>query len=143
MADPLDTQLMRLPDELPAPGLTTRIVAAVAQRRRTLAVWQGLGYGMLVCGLVGAVLIYVSWPVVAASASAALSAPATNYVTGLLNAPGDTLMTWLDSGLAWQATQADGIGAAFALGVALLAIAAFGGLARAVRNRPSTQIYSL
>ena len=139
MSDPLDQWLARLPDEPPARDLTARIVAAVAQRRRARTMWRHLGATALVCALAGVMLVLVSWPQVVASLTPAVNSFETNNLApafnALLTTPGETLIAWLDAGLAWQAAQAEGIGVAFMLGVALLAVAAFGGLAQMFRTR--------
>jgi hypothetical protein len=139
MSDPLDEWLARLPNEPPARDLTTRIVSAVAQRRRAQIIWRRAGAAALACALVGAVLVLISWSHVADSLAPALSAVETHDLAPALNAlvtaSPDTVTTWLDAGLTWQAAQAEDIGLAFVLGVALLAVGAFGGLARLLRTR--------
>ncbi len=139
MSDPWDGWLARLPNEPPARDLTARIVAAVAQRRRARTMWRHLGATALACALAGVLLVLVSWPQVVASLTPAVNSFETNDLApafyALLATPGETLMAWLDAGLAWQAAQAEGIGVAFMLGVALLAVAAFGGLAQMFRTR--------
>ncbi len=139
MSDPLDEWLARLPDEPPARDLTARIAAAVAQRRRTRTMWRRLGATALACALVGAGLVLVSWPQVVVSLTPAVNAFEANDLApafnALLTTPGDALIAWLDAGLAWQAAQVEGLGVAFMLGVALLAVAAFGGLAQMFRPR--------
>jgi hypothetical protein len=138
-SDPLDQWLARLPKEPPARDLTVRIVAVVAQRRRARTMWRHLGATALVCALAGVMLVLVSWPHVVASLTPAVNSFETNDLApafnALLTTPGETLIAWLDAGLAWQAAQAEGLGVAFMLGVALLAVAAFGGLAQMVRPR--------
>jgi len=139
MSDPLDQWLARLPNEPPARDLTARIVAAVAQRQRARVMWRRGGAAAFACALAGVMLVLVSWPQVVASLTPALNAFETNDLAPafntLLTAPGEALVAWLDAGLSWQAAQAEGIGVAFMLGVALLAVAAFGGLAQMFRTR--------
>jgi hypothetical protein len=139
MSDPWDEWLARLPIEPPAPDLSARIVSVVAQRRRARTMWRHLGAAALACALAGVMLVLVSWPQVVASLTPAVNSFETNYLApafnALLTTPGETLIAWLDAGLAWQAAQAEGIGVAFMLGVALLAVAAFGGLAQMLHAR--------
>ena len=139
MTSPLDERLARLVGETPAPDLTARIILAVAQRRRARLMWQRIGLAALTCALAGTVLVLISWPQVFASVAPALNAFEANDLVLPLNAlfaaPFETFTTWLEAGMTWQASQVEGMGEAFILGVALLAVAAFGGLAQMLHAR--------
>lgn len=134
MRDPLDDYLPHLPGELPAPDLAARIIAVVAHRRRARAMWRRVGSLTLLSALVGVALVLISWSHVADTLGPVLNAIETNDLApaanALLTTPSETLAAWLDAGLTWQAAQAEGIGIVFTLGIALLSVAAFGGLAQ-------------
>ncbi len=138
--DPLETHLARLPAEAPTADLAARIVAAVARRQRTLLMWRQIRLVMLICALAGIALVVVSWAHVADTLSPALTTLETNDLTpaftALSAAPADTLVSWLDAGLAWQSAQAEDIGLLFTLGIALLSVASFAGLAQLLHNNP-------
>lgn len=138
MSDRMDDWLSHLPADPPRPDLTARITAAVARYRRDRAMWRHIGVWAFACALAGAACLVVSSPHVLASLTQALSALETNDASLLLNAlansPVETLAAWLDSGLIWQSAELEGIGIVFTLGVALLACAAFGELARMLRT---------
>jgi hypothetical protein len=133
MRDPLDRYLPYVSGESPAPDLAARIITTLAQRQRTRLMWRRLGAVMLVCALLGLALILVSWSHVADSLNPVWGALETNDLAPLfdtlITAPSETLANWLEAGLTWQAAQAEDIGIMFTLGLALLSVAAFGGLA--------------
>jgi hypothetical protein len=138
MSDRLDEQLARLPGEPPAHDLAARIQSAVADRRRARARWRRFQAATLACAVAGALCVGVSWSTAAVSLDTAFDAlEADTPLAALqvaLTAPVETLADWLDAGLTWQAALVEGVGVVFVLGVALLAMAAFGGLAQSLNT---------
>lgn len=136
--DPLDTHLPHLPNEIPAPDLAARIVAAVARRQRTLVMWRRTQWLTLACTGLGLALIFISWAHTAGNLGSALTTLETNDLqpafNALVAAPAETVGGWLDAGLAWQSAQTEDIGLAFTLGIVLLSVAAFAGLAQLLNN---------
>lgn len=143
MVDPLDTRLAHLPSEAPAPELAARIVAAVARRQQTLVMWRRIRWLTLACTGIGLTLILISAAHFANSLGPALTTLETNDLqptfNALVAAPTETVMGWLDIGLAWQSAQAEDIGLAFTVGIALLSVAAFAGLAQLLNSSTPTQ----
>jgi hypothetical protein len=139
MNDRLDDWLARLPGEPPAPNLAARIIAALAQRRRARWLWRRIQATSLACALAGAGLLLVSSPSMVASLVTTLNAFGTNELVSALNtflaAPAETVLSWLEAGATWQTSLAQDIGLVFMLGVALVAVAAFGGLAQMLHTR--------
>jgi hypothetical protein len=123
------------------PDLAARIVAAVAVRQRSLVMWRRIRWLMVASAGIGVALILVSWAHVANTLNPTLNALETNDLQPAFNAlvatPTETLANWLDAGLAWQSAQAEDIGLMFTVGIALLSVAAFAGLAQLLN--PPTQ----
>ena len=134
MKDWLDEGLSRLPNEAPSPELAGRILAAVAERRRVQRVQRRLKALTLACAAAGVALLLSVWPEVFAAAPPALHEFEMNALLPALNAflvaPAETFVAWLEAGQAWQAALSEGAGVLGLLGLALLAAAAFGGLAQ-------------
>jgi hypothetical protein len=135
MNDRLDDLLARLPQaDRPAPDLAARIILAVALRRQARRMGQRVGAAALACGLAGLALTALAWPEalsVSIGLSGTLDATAlTQVLAALLADPLGASLEWLNSGLAWQASLAQGASVALTLGLVLLAAAAFGALAR-------------
>jgi hypothetical protein len=144
MSDPFDSLLARLSAEPPSRDLAARIQAAVARRQRTLVVWRRIQALAILAASIGLLLVLLSWAPVTDglgqlwdTAQAAQLGPAYSALTA---APVETLGGWLDAGLAWQAAQAQDIGLLFTLGIGLLSVGAFAGLARLLNNTTPGQI---
>ncbi len=139
MRDWLDEGLARLPAEAPAPALAGRILLAVAQRRRAQRLRQRLKALTLACAAAGSALVLSALPHVLAAAPPALREFEMNALLPALNAfliaPVETLVAWLEAGQAWQSALSEGAGVVFLVGLALLAAAAFAGLAQLLRAR--------
>ena len=146
MDDRLDELLARLPSEPPAPDLSARIIAAVARRRRARVGWRLAGVVAMACALVGVALIASSWPIELAARAPAVTAPdaevITQAVSDFLAAPPEALTEWVDEAVVWETALAEGIGAAFLLGIVLLTVAIFGGLARLLSRSAPLNGYS-
>ena len=135
MEDRLDELLTHLPlAQEVAPDLPARIIGAIAQRRQARAMRRRVGGAALACALAGISLVAISWPEASATLATRLAFPdASALFTGfvdLLTSPMSTITELVSSGLAWQVSLADSVGVVLSLGVVLLSIAAFGGLAR-------------
>jgi hypothetical protein len=100
--------------------------------------WRRIRWLMLACAGIGLTLILVSVAHFANSLNPALTSLETNDLqpafNALVAAPAETVTGWLDAGLAWQSAQAEDIGLAFTVGVALLSVAAFAGLAQLLNS---------
>ncbi len=131
--EPLTALAVRLPVEPAPPELAARIVRALAARQHS----RGAGPLTLACVLLGLALVLVSLPEVAASLSDVLRAfgasDLTPLVSGFVATPVETFVAWLEAGMTWHASLTESVGAAFLLGVVLLAAAAFGGLVQMLR----------
>lgn len=143
MYDPLDPYLRRLNSEPPSRDLAARIQTAVARRQRTLLVWRRILTLAAAAAAAGLLLVLLSWAPVAdgldqlwAGLQGLQVAP---VYSALAVAPAETLGGWLDAGLAWQAAQAQDIGLLFTLGVGLLSVGAFAGLARLLNTAGPSQ----
>jgi hypothetical protein len=146
MDDRLDELLTRLPSEPPAPDLLARIIAAVEQRRRTRMRWRLVGVVATACAVVGLVLIASAWPIELASRAPALTEPDagafSQSVSDFLAAPSEAFSELIGAVLVWETALAEGIGAALLLGILLLTVAIFGGLARLLRGAALLNGYS-
>jgi hypothetical protein len=144
--DELDELLARMPSEPPALDLSARIITAVAQRRRARIGWRLAGVVATACAIVGVALIASSWPIEVAARAPAVTAPdadaISQAVSDFLAAPVETLTELVDEALVWETVLAEGIGAAFLLGIVLLTVAIFGGLARMLRGAAPLNGYS-
>jgi hypothetical protein len=146
MNDRMDEYLARLPGESPAADLAVRIIALVAARRRVQAFWRRIGALVLVGLAAGASLVALSWGE-ATSMLASNLAPEggtalSEIIEGYLTSPLDSVSSGIQSVVSLQDILAEGIGVAFLLGIVMLAIAAFGGLARLLQHSPSANGYS-
>lgn len=144
--DRLDELLACLPSEPPAPVLSSRIIAAVEQRRRARIRWRLVGVVATACAFVGVALVASSWPIELAARAPALTEPdadaISQVVSDFLAAPSETLTELVGAALAWETALAEGIGAALLLGIVLLTVAIFGGLARLLREAAPVNGYS-
>lgn len=141
MNDRLDELLTRLPVEPPSSDLMARIMQAVARRREARNVWRRVHWSALASAVLGAALAATSWREVVPAFSNApgwLDANALLQATlDLIAAPSDTLIVWVETGLGWQTSLAEGVGVALMLSLALLSVAAFGEMAQLLRPRTS------
>jgi NaMN:DMB phosphoribosyltransferase len=146
MDNRLDELLARLPSEPPAPDLSASIIAAVGQRRQARMRWRLAGVVAMACAFVGVVLIASSWPIDLAAPAPAVTAPdadaVSQAVSDFLAAPSEALTDWVGAALAWETALAEGTGAALLLGIVLLTVAIFGGLARLLRGAVPLNGYS-
>ena len=134
--------LQQLPLE-PAPSRLNRgILAALARRRGSEALWRQLAAGSAVAALLGLVLVALAWPDFARllPAAAAANAPLTNSAGSLLDVPADALAALgalASSTFDWGSALTSGTGAALMTGLVLLTGAAFGALAQLLRPTPA------
>ncbi len=131
--------LRHLSPESPAADLAFRIQTAVArQRQRSQFVWLRLRWLALACAGLGGVLIFLALPEIETSLSNALTALETNSLSisfeSLLSAPGEALVSLIFTGLNWQSALAESTSLILVLGMALLTLAALGGLAQLLRQ---------
>lgn len=138
MNDRMDQWLARLPDEGPAPDLAARINGAIAERSRARALWRRGAIAAAALGLIGAVLMAVSWP---ASGSLPDSAAFLEAASSFLTAPLQALGGSAEAALAWESSLAEGIEVAFIAGMLLLTLGSVVGLARLLRQRETLNGY--
>jgi len=97
------------------------------------------------CDGLGGVLIFLALPEIGASLSNALAALETNSlsisVESLLGAPWEALVSLISTGLNWQSALAESTSLILVLGMALLTLAALGGLAQLLRQPTSRNGY--
>jgi hypothetical protein len=138
----MDDWLSRLPEDGPAPDLAARINLAVAERIRQRARWGRAAVAAGAFGLIGMVLMAISWRVSGAlpgvpDPSAILEAAGT-----FLSSPLDALGGSAEAALAWESSLVEGIEIAFLIGVVLLTLGSVGGLVRLLRPSGSLNGYS-
>jgi len=132
--------LRHLPPENAAPDLTFRIQAAVASRRRNSQLeWRGWSPLVLAaCAGLGSVLLIFALPEISAAFINALTALETNplsvSIESLISAPWEAFTSLVSTSLAWQTALTEGTGLILVLGLALLTVAALGGLAQLLRE---------
>jgi len=146
MNDRLDELLSRLPSEPPAPHLAARIVEAVAQRRQTRRRWRRVGLAALASGLGGFVLLLNSWSeaigVLPALGSLPDASSFSQWISTFLATPQEALAKLAESAIAWEAALSEGIGVLLLLGIVLLTLSAFAGLARLLARATPRNGYS-
>ena len=129
-------RLRQLAPEMPPPHLARSIVAALARRRDSEAVWRQLAAGSAVAGLLGVLLVALAWPDLARLLPALAGANAPLSGAGsLLNGPVDALGALANSAFDWGSALTGGAGAALLTGLVLLTGAAFGGLAQLLQQQ--------
>jgi len=131
--------LRHLAPEIPAADLAFRIQAAVAERRqRSRPGWLRPRWLVPACAGLGGVLIFLALPEIGASLSNVLTALETNSlsisVESLLGAPWEALVSLITTGWNWQSALAESTSLILVLGMALLTLAALGGLAQLLRQ---------
>ena len=146
MHDRMDEWLAHLPGEPPAPDLVARIVTALDNRRRTQARWRQIGFMAAVGLAVGGALVVLSWAEATSFLASNLAGPdgsgLSQIIEAFLASPLVSVSGWVQSAISLQSALAEGIAIAFSLGIVLLAVAAFGGLARLLRPSPPANGYS-
>jgi hypothetical protein len=141
VSDQIDLWLARLPKDGPSPDLAARINLAVSERIRMKARWGRAAIAAGALGLIGILLMALSWRV-----SGAL--PAVPDPSSILEAAGTFLSSPLEAVqgsagavLAWESSLVEGIEIAFLVGAVLLTLGSFGGLARLLRPSGSLSGY--
>jgi predicted anti-sigma-YlaC factor YlaD len=129
--------LRRLSPETPTPDLVFRIQAVVA-RQRSPSRWRRPGWLALACAGLGGILIFLALPEIGATLSNALTALEATSLSisfeSLLGAPWEALTSLVSTGLTWQSALTESTSLILVLGVALLTVAALGGLAQLLRQ---------
>ncbi len=142
MNDRMDEWLRRLPEESPSPDLAQRIILAVAERKRAMALWRRTGIVASALGLVGMALMAVSWPAAEALPTAPNAEAILQAISGLVSSPLETLAGSAQATIAWETAMVEGIEIAFVLGAVLLTLGAVAGLARLLRRSEPVVAYS-
>jgi anti-sigma factor RsiW len=137
----MDQWLSRLPDDVPAPDLPARINRAIAERSRARALWRRGGIAAAALGLVGVVLMAVSWPASGALPAAPDTAALLEAASSFLSAPLQALGGSAEVAVAWESSLAEGIEVAFVAGMVLLTLGSVVGLARLLRQKETLNGY--
>jgi hypothetical protein len=138
----MDHWLSNLPEDGPSRDLVARINLTVAHRERLRARWRRGAVAAGTVGLIGAVLVSVSW--ISTGALPALPDPSAllDAAGGFLSSPLNAVGGSAQAALAWETSLAEGMQIAFLLGAVLLTLGSAGGLVRLLGGGGSMNGYS-
>jgi hypothetical protein len=129
----MDHWLARLPKDGPSPDLAARINLAVTERIRTRARWGRAAMAAAAFGVLGVLLMAVSWRVSGVLPAVPDPSAILEAAGVFLSSPMEAVQGSAEAVLAWESSLVEEMEIAFLMGVVLLTLGSVGGLARLLR----------